>query len=354
MEKAIKGGAEVTKTQEAIEVKSEKGSSLTDKIRENPWIVSTLVLGILVAIFLISDFSGSTTGAYGAVADKDVVQAKVMEFVNAQVTEPVEVVSTNVKNGLYEIVVKYQGNDIPLYATLDGVNLVQGVTPIDTLLAAAATQNDTGATDTTATNVPKSDKPVVEAFVFSYCPYGLQFEKALFPVYDLLKNKADINIVFIGAMHGEHEKTESLRQISILKLYNKDKLFSYLKEFDTNTDLGSCGSDATCIDKYLPAIYTKLGIDKAKVDSYMKTNAEALYNADVARASQLGISGSPTFVINGVKVQVSRTPDAIGKAVCAAFNTAPSECSTALSTQAASAGFGASTGTAATTTGAQC
>jgi protein-disulfide isomerase-like protein with CxxC motif len=140
----------------------------------------------------------------------------------------------------------------------------------------------------------------------------LQFEKALLPVYDLLKSKADINIVYIGAMHDPQgcsgtacfEKTETLRQISIEQLYGTDKLFAYLKEFDYSTNISSCSGDATCLDKYLPAIYTKLGIDKAKVEDYMNKSAEAIYSQQGQLASSLGISGSPTFVINSVEVQV--------------------------------------------------
>ena len=224
-------------------------------------------------------------------------------------------------------------------------------------MAASAADNsaaDSSANTQAPTDVPKTDKPKVQAFIFSYCPYGLQFEKALFPVYDLLKTKADINIVAIGAMHGEFEKTETLRQISIEKLYSRDKLFAYLKEFDSSTDIGGCSGDDTCLNKYLPAIYTKLGIDKTKVENYMKTSAPALYDAQGTEASSLGISGSPTFVINGVQVSVSRTPDAIKQAVCNAFTTAPAECSKNLSTASASAGFGASAGSTSAATGAQC
>jgi len=166
-----------------------------------------------------------------------------------------------------------------------------------------------------------------------------------------LKDKADINIVAIGAMHGEFEKQETLRQISIEQLYGKDKLFAYLKEFDTNTDIGSCSGDDTCLNKYLPAIYTKLGISKSKVDAYMKSSAEDIYNQQMERASSLGISGSPTFVINGVEVQVGRTSEAIKSAVCDAFNTAPSECEEALSTAAASAGFGSSASSSGSSSG---
>ena len=188
--------------------------------------------------------------------------------------------------------------------------------------------------------VIKSDKPIVETFVFSYCPYGLQFEKALFPAYDLLKDKADFRIVAIGAMHGEFEKTESLRQISIENIYGKDKLFSYLKEFDINGDIGSCSGDESCLNNYLPDVYKKLSIDKTKIENYMKTNAEKIYNEQNARANSLGVGGSPTFIINGAQVQVSRTAESIKEAVCNAFNTKPEECSQSLSTQSANPGFG--------------
>jgi len=186
----------------------------------------------------------------------------------------------------------------------------------------------------------KSDKPVAEAFIFSYCPYGLQFEKAMFDTYDLLKNKVDFKIVAIGAMHGEYEKQETLRQISIEQLYGTDKLFSYLKEFNVNIELGACRGEEACSSKYLPEIYKKLSIDKTKVDNYMKSNAEEIYSEQVARSSKLGISGSPTFVVNGAKVDVARSAESIKQAVCGAFKTAPSECSKTLSSALPGPGFG--------------
>ena len=195
--------------------------------------------------------------------------------------------------------------------------------------------------------VPKSDKPVAEAFVFSYCPYGLQFEKALAPVYDLLKDKSNIEIVFIGAMHGEYEKVESFRQICVQKLYGKDKLWQYLKEFNINTDLGNCRGDATCIVPFLDKIYSNNKMDKSKIEDCMNKDAEKIYNQNMARAKELGISGSPTFVINNAKANVNRSPDAIKTAICSSFNKAPSACDSKLSTTNAGAGFGTSAGAAA-------
>ena len=192
--------------------------------------------------------------------------------------------------------------------------------------------------------IVKSDKPVVEPFVFSYCPYGLQFEKALSPVYDLLKDKTDIRVVFIGAMHGEYEKIESYRQICIQKIYDKDKLWKYLNAFTMDVEIGKCKKgEEICVNPLIEKIFTSNGIDKSKIDSCMKNDAEKIYNQDVARAKELGATGSPTLVINNAKVKFTRSPDAIKELICSAFNSVPSSCSTKLSATQANSGFGIGT-----------
>ena len=309
---------------------SKGNSNFVRKLKKNPWIISTLALGLIVVILLVVNFTGIT----GNVVSGDDAGKSVVDFINSKANAGLTYVSSEDLGSLYKVTVLYQGQNVPVFVTKDGKYYATGATPITADVANTQTQQ------TQQKEVPKSDKPVADAFIFSYCPYGLQFEKALLPVYDLLKSKADINIVAIGAMHGEFEKTETLRQISIEKLYGKDKLFAYLKEFDSNTDIGSCSGDDTCLNKYLPAIYTKLSIDKTKVENYMKASAPAIYDEQGKQASTLGISGSPTFVINGVQVQVARTSEAIKKAICDAFNTAPSECSQTLSSTATSPGFG--------------
>jgi len=309
-------------------------SSAQSHSNKNDWKVLCGILAIIVIALLVYMFLGK--GITGNVISENDANTKIVDYLNSKTGGGVTPVSTKDIGNLYEITVSYQGNNVPVYVTKDGGYFVQGAIPI----TGDVINTDTDTNQDAPQDVVKSDKPVVEAFIFSYCPYGLQFEKALFPVYDLLKNKADINIVAIGAMHGEYEKIETLRQISIEQLYGKDKLFSYLKEFDINVDISSCRGDDACLNKYLPNIYKKLSIDKTKIESYMKSGAEKFYQEQNTRASGLGIGGSPTFVINGAEVQVNRTPDSIKSAVCNAFTTTPGECSTTLSTASASAGFG--------------
>lgn len=310
-----------------------KVESFESSTGKNPWKIIAVVLGIVVIVLLIFMFRGGLTGN---VISESSASDKIVEYLNSRTGGGVTFVSAEDAGSLYKVTVLYKEEEIPVYVTKDGNYFVQGAIPITDEAV------DNGAEETPQ-EVPKSDKPKVEAFIFSYCPYGLQFEKAMVPVYQLLKDKADINIVAIGAMHGEFEKVESLRQLCIQKEYGKDKLWSYLEKFNADTSIGSCSGDAKCLDPLISKIFTQLSIDKSKINTCMEKDGEALYDNDVARAEELGQSGSPGFVINGVPVQVARNPEAMKQAICSAFNTAPSECQQTLSTQSTSAGFGSST-----------
>ena len=316
-------------------------------VTKNPWMILSGILAIVVIVLLIFNFTGGFTGrVIGGLTAGEIL----VDHLNGLTGDGVEFVkSASYGKNLYEITVAYQGENIPVYITKDGKYFVHGASPIT-----GEAVDDTNTPSQTPKDVPKTDKPVVEAFVFSYCPYGLQFEKAMVPVYNLLKDKVDINIVAIGAMHGEYEKTETLRQLCIQKNYGKDKLWVYLDKFAASTAIGQCSSDTKCSVPLVEQLMTSLSIDKTKINSCMTTDAAALYDKDVARVKALGISGSPGFVINGVQVQVNRSPSAIQKAICDAFTTAPAECSQTLSTAAASPGFGASTGSSTVSTGATC
>ncbi|MBI2629543.1 thioredoxin domain-containing protein [Candidatus Pacearchaeota archaeon] len=328
-----KSESEIEKIENEIQHEVKEASS---EVRKNPWMVATVLLAIvsLILLYFVFQSGGSLSGQEAG--------TKLVEYLNTKTGGGVEYNSSEEVSGLYLVNVMYKEEEIPVYTTKDGKYFIQSLIPME--------ESVSDTTDNTPIEVPKSDKPKVEAFVFSYCPYGLQFEKALLPVYKILKDKADIDIVFIGAMHGEYEKVESLRQLCVKKLYGNDKLWSYLEQFNADTKIGACGSDANCSVPFIDAIYTKAGIDKTRVNTCMKNDAEALYQADVDKANSLGISGSPTFVINDVETQSGRSPSEVQAVICSAFNSAPEECNQTLSNQQATAGFG--TGTSASSSSA--
>ena len=338
---------------------SEKKHShtLTDTIRENPWILSTIVLGIVTILLLVGNFSGSAGGTIGT-ADQAEVEAKVLTFLNSQVEEEVTLVNSQIKNGLYEITVSYQDIELPVYATLDGEALVQGVTPLSVLQEQLNNANSN--TVQPPTEVPKSNKPKIELFVMSMCPYGTQAEKGILPAINALGNKVDFELKFVSyAMHGKNEVDENTVQYCMQKEQKakfQDYLTCYLEE-------GTPEAWKAC--------RTKVGIDETKLQNCIKTTDAQFkitelfndkstwsggsypqYNTNKEDNIKYGVRGSPTLIINGVESNAGRSSASYLAGICAAFNTAPSECNTQLLTTTSSAGFGG--GTAADDVAAQC
>lgn len=313
-----------------------KKFSLTNKMRENPWRFATLICGLLILVLLFGVFSGKLTGNVSKNKAAD-------NLVNYAKSQGIDVVVNGITEeaGLYSLDVEIQGNPTVLYLTKDGRNIVNGLIPI--LITASDSE------DVQTTEIPKTEKPSVELYVFTYCPYGLQMEKAMIPAAKLLGDSIDFKIRQIGAMHGEAEKTEAKRQLCIEKNY-PDKFLDYVLAFAEDT---SCQSgDDSCITTKVNALYSKLGIVASKINSCMTVEGDGLYEAEVSNANSKGISGSPTLVINGVETQSSRSEEAVKGIICESFSSVPSECAQTLSTNQASPGFGS--GTSSSDSSVQC
>ncbi len=204
--------------------------------------------------------------------------------------------------------------------------------------------------------VTKSDKPVVELFVMSYCPYGLQMEKAYLPAWELLKNKANFSIKFVSyAMHGQKEIEENTRQYCI-QSEQPDKFIPYMKAFvakdDYQSALAVAGVNVGKMNACVAGTDSKFGtMVKFQDQSTWLSGRYPVYPVNADLNDKYGVQGSPTLIINGAEAQAGRTPEAVKQAICAAFNNPPAECATTLSATSAVAGFGvgagADTGTAA-------
>ncbi len=210
----------------------------------------------------------------------------------------------------------------------------------------AAAKNKSSETATTQASLVKTDKPAVEVFVMSYCPYGTQIEKGLLPVVKTLGDKADIQIKFVSyTMHGEKEFTENLLQYCINK-EQPTKFWPYLECFLKE------GTSADCLQT--------VGVDQAKTTACVTatTNEYKLVASGtdfpIYKEANLkyGVQGSPTLIVNGVEANSGRSAAALLKTVCGAFNTPPAECSTVLDSANPAPGFG--TGASANPSAASC
>lgn len=307
---------------------SKRNNSMTKKIRENPWIISTLALAILAIVLVVGGAGLGITG--NSISEKKAESIFLNSLSTAGAdTSQVEITKIEKEGGLYKFTFDYQGQVYPAsyYITKDG-SLMGVLSP-----TSSTTKTNT---NTQTTEIPKSDSPEVELFIWSYCPYGVQAQTPFAEVAELLKDSgADFKVNLYYDGHGEHETQQNKIEACIQKV-SPDKYWEYAKEFVANI-YPKCGStrDAECNEQESLALMNKLGIDSSAVMSCVESEGQDLIDADYARAQEVGVTGSPTLVINGVKANPSaRTADAFKESICGAFNDAPEICGTQLSTEA--------------------
>ncbi len=267
---------------------------------------------------------------------------KVVDFINNNLMQPGSTVSVKEiteENNLYKVVVNMSnGQEIISYLTKDGKKFFPQVMDITEIEEKNKDKQATQAPQ--PTTVPKTDKPKVELFVMSFCPYGVQAEKAMDPVVKLLGERADIDVRFIASiegddlnnvksLHGAIEGIEDARQLCVAKNYEEVIFWKYVNNINEDCyPIYRKGDDVykECWEKAA----RDAGVNINKINSCLDKEGVSLISAEDTAAKGYGVSGSPSLVINGVKANPSRTPEGYKAAICDSFNSSPEECGTVL------------------------
>ncbi|MCA9487946.1 MAG: hypothetical protein KC516_03210 [Nanoarchaeota archaeon] len=296
---------------------SKKKSSINSKLKSNPWILSTLVFGILAVVLILTNFA-----AIGQVS-KTRAADSVVDYVESVGGSRLEYSSVNdYGNNLYQIVIDSEGQEGYLYVTKDGKFAIPQVYPI-------VVQNTQ---KTTTTEIPKSDVPDVELYIWSYCPYGVTAQSPFADVAELLGDYANFKINLYYAGHGDFEVEQNKIQACMQEL-NINEYWEYSKAF-VETIYPVCNGDVACDLEQSTALMNSLGINSGLVLECVDSMGESLLDADYASAGEAGVTGSPTLVVNGMKVSnVARTAEAFKDAVCSSFTdgNVPEACGETLS-----------------------
>ena len=122
---------------------------------------------------------------------------------------PASLVKVSEESGLVKVTIKIGTQQFDSYATKDGKLLFPQAFNMIPQKTAATTANNTNNTNSAknsaqaASSVQKADKPLLEAYVVSSCPYGLQMQRAF---ADAVKNlpalASDVEIRYIGSISG--------------------------------------------------------------------------------------------------------------------------------------------------------
>lgn len=102
-------------------------------------------------------------------------------------------------------------------------------------------------------NPPKTDKPTVQMFVMSFCPYGKQAEQGIGPAMSVLGKYVtfephfivNVNGDTVNSLHGPNEAAEDKRQAVIWK-YWPDEFWSYVDIVNGGTAQNNSGTAGGC------------------------------------------------------------------------------------------------------------
>lgn len=332
----------------ATEHKAEGSKKESSKVLGFELNTILLIAALVIVTALVSTWAGfslaeSTAPAQGnlgtGLIDSSALSLEVESYINANLLAQQGVTAkitgaTEIENGLFEMpfqiyqdgAVVSEGN---VYSTKEKLFLVQATFDLNTPIEQPEVVDD----EPVATAPVKSDKPQVDLYVMSFCPYGNRAEDTMKPVYELLKNDIDFNVYYIvnvngttvDSLHGTPEAIQNEREACVLKYYGTQAWFDFAGYVNTN-----CGSNGSCWE----AGATTLELDKDKISTCVTDEGLDLMKANEAASNAAGANGSPTMKINGVStnsVYQYGNSEAYKTALCSAFNTAPEACATVLS-----------------------
>lgn len=195
------------------------------------------------------------------------------------------------------------------------------------------------------------NRPQIDFFVMSFCPYGNQAEELIEPVYQLLKEKADFNPHYViysnygdgsgcideemkyCSMHGLQELNQDVREMCVNNHFGSDAYFEFVLAIN---DECSSGDADTCWE----GVAKSIGWSEEKIENIKTCQEEealTLLEKDKKLGDTLGVSGSPTVFIDGESYAGARSSAGYQQALCNAFEEAPEECGELIQSEAPSA-----------------
>ncbi|MDP6641377.1 MAG: thioredoxin domain-containing protein [Nitrososphaerales archaeon] len=341
-------------------------------LSKNYWAISTVVLAILLIAVL------ATGGLGGTKVSADEAGQKVLEFANNQGANA-ELVEVNKDGSFYEVILTIQGQEVPVYVTKDGENLVPQLIPLSTDETQAPTQQAPTPTQTTYSKedlVKIKDFSQcladngVKAYGAGWCGYCKKLKEAfggaeqIEPFYLECQNADRTNTEYAELC--QQEQISGFPTIKINgELYNGartiDGLAAAVDECEA-PEVEGIETQATQVSGYTEEDFVKLkefnnclgekdvkvyganwcGWTKKWVDTLGGVDAASAVYVECTEETELcsseEIQGYPTTKINGETYSGDRTISAIAQATGC---TAPSLEGSVATTDSATAGCGA-------------
>ena len=299
------------KKDDVIEFKIPKFT--TEKIRRNPWVISTFVFVVLSLVLMWNNYAGSGFGNISSEKASEILETFLSDSSGTQIT----VKNIVLENGLYKASVDYQGNEIALYMTKDGNYLIQDLIPL-------TNTNDDGENIGGLVSASEDDDAVLgdsnaEVTIIEFsdyqCPFCRKFWTETYPelksqyvdtgkakiIFRDLPLDTNCNRNLGNQLHPmackSAEAAECVREKAGDSGYWKfhDKIFSEQNILDSGSAIGSVTKTVIYTDDDLKKWAKDLGYEISSCLDSGKYKSEIM--KDISEAGLAGGSGTPYFVI---------------------------------------------------------
>jgi len=302
--------------------------------------IIALIIVIALAYYFIAKPDLSVLKFWQA-GDKKIAE-KAVKYINDNglATSSVSLESVSRESGLIKIKIKIGTSEYDSYVSKDGKLLFPSALDISEVAEEATGTTKSSTTSAgTCDSLTKTNNPMLDVYVVSECPYGLQMQRAMADAVARVPELANyIKARYIGSvegstissMHGEEEATENLRQICIRE-EQPAKYWGYVACQIKAGDSKGCESST--------------GVDSSKLSACVADTSRgvAYASADFKLADQYSVSGSPTVILGDANIDESgfggRSSDAIKEIICCASSSKPSFCSQTLNTESAATSY---------------
>lgn len=174
-------------------------------------------------------------------------------------------------------------------------------------------------------SVPKEATPSISLYIWSYCPYGVPTLNSFSEVASGFEDRANFDVYLFhstGEMDAQQNKIQACIQY---KGYEKE-YWEYAHAFLDQVFPERSGGINTDLENSVK-LMESVGINSTEILDCVKTDGERLQNEHTSSAENLEVAGSPTLVVNGVKVSTpNRSVEAFREAVCFGFANPPESC----------------------------
>lgn len=227
---------------------------------------------------------------------------QLVSFLNSQGKGDVQLVSTVQEGSLYKSTVNFQGQDIPVYTTLDGKYVIPQVIPLSGL-AAQPPQQPKENVEVNIGDSPikgsKEAKVTIVEFSDFQCPFcGKFFQETLSQIDKDYIKTGKVKLVFKDFPLDIHEKAQKAAEAArcVREQINDPGYYRMHDKMFTN-------QESLSKENYKKWA-RELDVDGKKFDSCLDSGKfESVVKADLEYGQQLGVSGTPAFFINGKLVE---------------------------------------------------